>query len=72
MTAALKAAIDMFSKVEVRQTANIYRSMAEDYSRAIGAAEKVTEYGDTRDMQRKRKALLIGNRLLLAMLEIET
>ncbi|MEO1110117.1 MAG: hypothetical protein AAFX90_19560 [Pseudomonadota bacterium] len=67
-----KFSLELVSKVEVRQTANVFRTMAEDYGRAIKAAEQVTKYADTSDMRRKRKALLIGNRLLLAMLEIET
>ncbi|WP_281932155.1 hypothetical protein [Roseibium album] len=70
MTAAPKFSLELVSKVEIRQTANLFKSMAEDYSLAIEAAEKVTKHADTFDMRRKRKALLLGNRLLMAMLEI--
>lgn len=58
------------SPIEIRQTANAFGAMAEDYLRAIGAAKAVTENADTRDMERKRRALLHGRKVLLAMLGV--
>lgn len=66
---APKPSLALVSRVEIRETANLYRTMADDYSLAIEAAEKVTPHADTRDMKRKRKGLLIGRRLLLEALE---
>lgn len=61
--------LELVSAVQVRQTANIFEHMADDYGRAISAAEQVTEYADTSDMRRKQKALRLGHRLLMSMLE---
>lgn len=70
MTAAPTSKLDLVSPVEVRQTANLFKRMAADYSLAIEAAEKITKHADTSDMRHKKKALLLGNRLLMSMLGV--